>query len=83
MKRLNETMPVSPWQLLSEEERAAFALLARQRLGFATLDERGRDSLDFREVSVLQLRDALARAYLAGSRNPPPSPLPGPESLLV
>ena len=54
------------WQLLSDEERAALALLARQRLGFETLEERGRDRLDFKDVAVWTVRDALARAYLAG-----------------
>ena len=54
------------WQLLGDEERAALALLARLRLGFETLEERGRDRLDFKEVAVWTVRDALARAYLAG-----------------
>lgn len=54
------------WQLLGDEERAALALLARQRLGFETLEERGRDRLDFKDVAVWTVRDALARAYLAG-----------------
>lgn len=48
------------WQLLGDEERAALALLARQ------LEERGRDRLDFKDVAVWTVRDALARAYLAG-----------------
>ena len=52
---LNEHMAPDPWQLLSDEERTALASLARRRLGFETLEERGRDGLDFHEVSVLSL----------------------------
>lgn len=54
------------WQFLSNKERAALALMTRQRLGFATLEERGLDRLDFKEIAVWTVRDALARAFLAG-----------------
>jgi hypothetical protein len=40
--------------------------MAMQRLGFSTLEERGGGSLDFKDVAVWSVRDALARAYLAG-----------------
>ena len=46
---------------------AALAPLAR-KLGFETLAERGADSLDFREVGVVRLREALEAAYEAGAR---------------
>lgn len=40
--------------------------LARDVLGIPSLDEQGRDALDFHEVSVVSVRAALAAAYLAG-----------------
>lgn len=66
MNNTDDNMQPDPWQLLSDEEREALALLAKQRLGFATLEERGGDRLDFKEVAVWTVRDALARAYIAG-----------------
>ncbi len=56
-----------PWQSLTDAERDALRALARQAMQFETLEERGRDRLDFREVSVWGARDALARAFLAGA----------------
>ena len=61
-----ELLP-DPWQILSEAERNALLALARQEMQFETLEERGSDRLDFREVSVWGARDALARAFLAGA----------------
>jgi len=40
--------------------------IAQQHLRIETLESRHRDSLDFHEVSVLELRDALEAAYRAG-----------------
>ncbi len=40
--------------------------IARERLGFNTLEVRNRDSLDFREVSCWQVERALRDAYEAG-----------------
>ncbi len=65
MSNTDEMQP-DPWQLLSDDEREALALLAKQRLGFVTLEERSSDRLDFKEVAVWTVRDALARAFLAG-----------------
>lgn len=42
------------------------ALIARDQLGFATLDSRGRDHLDFRECGVAGVRAALIEAYVEG-----------------
>ena len=42
--------------------------IARDRLGVETLDARGRDSLDFQDVSVSGLAQALGDAYEAGYR---------------
>jgi len=40
--------------------------LARDHLGVETLETRGRDHLDFHEVSVEGIRQALLAAYMAG-----------------
>lgn len=40
--------------------------IAQRHLRIETLEFRRRDSLDFHEVSVLELRDALEAAYRAG-----------------
>jgi hypothetical protein len=45
--------------------------LAREHLGFETLDTRGRDSLDFREVSVWSVKAALEAAWKAGHTSRP------------
>lgn len=47
-------------------EENVLATIAKQELGFPTLQTRNSDSLDFREVSVWQLKEALHKAYLAG-----------------
>ncbi len=65
MSSTDEMQP-DPWQVLSDEEREALSLLAKQRLGFVTLEDRGGDRLDFKDVAVWNVRDALARAFLAG-----------------
>jgi hypothetical protein len=41
--------------------------LARDRLRVATLAPRGRDDLDFYDLSVWTIRDALRTAYIAGA----------------
>ncbi len=65
MSNTDEMQP-DPWQLLTDETREELTLLAKQSLGFPTLEQRGIDRLDFKEVAVWALRDALARAFLAG-----------------
>lgn len=40
--------------------------IARNQLGVETLETRNSDSLDFHDVGVASLRDALMIAYLAG-----------------
>ena len=42
--------------------------IARDILGIQTLEYRGRDSLDFHDVSVGSVQDALAAAYQAGQK---------------
>lgn len=41
--------------------------LARDRLRVPTLAPRGRDELDFYDLSVWTIRDALRAAYIAGA----------------
>ncbi len=43
--------------------------IARQHLRFDTLEPRGADKLDFREVAVWQVREALLAAYRAGKNS--------------
>ncbi len=43
-----------------------FTLIARTHLDIPTLQERHRDGLDFHEVGVAALRQALSVAYEAG-----------------
>ena len=45
---------------------AVIAAIARESLGIETLEQRFRDCLDFHEVGVISLREALERAYAAG-----------------
>jgi hypothetical protein len=43
-------------------------LAIARRLGFGTLTTRNSDRLDFREVAVWQVREALEAAYEAGKQ---------------
>ncbi len=45
---------------------AGMAVLAQVHLGIETLKERRMDSLDFHEVGVWQVKDALRAAFLLG-----------------
>jgi len=42
------------------------AAIAQERLGFDTLATRNSDALDFRDVAVWSVREALEAAYAAG-----------------
>jgi hypothetical protein len=44
--------------------------IAKKVLGIETLEERKHDSLDFHELSVWQIREALLEAYYAGIEDP-------------
>lgn len=44
--------------------------IARRELRISTLDDRNLDRLDFHDLGVASIRDALAAAYRAGQRNP-------------
>lgn len=51
----------------------ALTTIAHETLGVPTLETRSSDALDFHEVGVAGLREALARAYEAGRRAQPPT----------
>jgi hypothetical protein len=46
----------------------AVQTIAEETLNLPTLKSRGRDSLDFHELSVWQIKKALEEAYDAGER---------------
>lgn len=49
--------------------RRAIEKIAKKTLGLETLETRNSDSLDFHDVSVWSLREALSLAYMAGRRS--------------
>ena len=49
-----------------EYKDAAIRKIAAEVLGLETLEQRKRDCLDFHELAVWQIRDALAAAFEAG-----------------
>lgn len=55
-----------PWDTLAPAQRELLTAIAVDSLFVETLESRGRDRLDFYDVGVGGIRDALARAYLAG-----------------
>ena len=58
----------------------------RNRLGLETLKDRKRDALDFHDISVASIRDAIALAFEAGfaaaSGKPIPTPPTDPSEML-
>ena len=48
--------------------------IAREALGLETLETRKMDGLDFHDLAVWTIKDALERAYEAGSKAAPPPP---------
>lgn len=48
------------------EPSPTLAEIARDHLGFATLETRNSDSLDFRDVAVWKVEEALKAAFAAG-----------------
>ena len=49
------------------------AQIAKSHLGIQTLETRNSDSLDFHDVAVWSLREALAAAYKAGAEQGVPT----------
>ena len=54
------------WQALSPAQRLSLEGIAQQTLRMETLELRNSDRLDFAEVSVQGVREALAQAWFAG-----------------
>lgn len=58
-----------PDMQITKEIEQLFETIAKEELGFDTLEERHRDQLDFHDTSVLGVKSALTRAYLAGAQS--------------
>lgn len=59
---------------MSKERDTAINRIAREALSLETLEARNMDSLDFHDLSVWSVKDALERAYEAGRKAAPPQP---------
>ena len=55
------------------ERDTTVAAIAAETLNIPTLETRRSDSLDFHEVAVWLLREALEQAYEAGRKHAPPT----------
>lgn len=70
MSRAAQRTTAQPWERLTAEQQQAMAAIALEAMHVQTLETRNSDRLDFPEVAVWNIRDALARAFLAGRRRP-------------
>lgn len=52
----------------------AINTIAREILHLGTLETRRSDNLDFHDIAVWTVKEALERAYAAGQRAAPPPP---------
>jgi hypothetical protein len=59
-------LPAAPTAALPTHRDAVVAAIARRILGLETLESRHQDRLDFHDIGVASLRDALAAAFEAG-----------------
>lgn len=59
-------MTISNAPALPKQVADALAAIAREELGFETLETRRSDSLDFRDCAVWCVQEALRRAYELG-----------------
>lgn len=66
MKSRTQPKNQYPWDMLTPKERKQLEALAVKDLRVETLEVRNRDSLDFYDIGVACLRDALAQAYIMG-----------------
>lgn len=58
---------------MSTAREDAIMRIAREALGLETLEARRMDGLDFHDLAVWSIKDALERAYEAGRRSAPPT----------
>jgi hypothetical protein len=71
MSHHNANLTPSKTNRKPTSEQALLAILsqiAEKHCHVETLESRGRDSLDFYDVSVVSLKEALLAAYQAGSK---------------
>jgi len=59
---------------MSKARDNAINRIARDALGLETLEARRMDDLDFHDLAVWSIKDALERAYEAGRKAAPPQP---------
>ena len=58
---------------MSKARDTAINRIAREVLGLETLEARNMDSLDFHDLSVWSIKEALERAYEAGRKSAAPT----------
>ncbi|MCL4196215.1 MAG: hypothetical protein KJZ69_01870 [Phycisphaerales bacterium] len=58
---------------MSTTRDTTLTTIAREALGLETLETRSSDSLDFHDLAVWCVKDALARAYEAGRTSARPT----------
>ena len=66
MGRSAHQYPPERWEALTDGQRQTLTTIALEAMRVQTLETRHSDRLDFAEVSVWGIREALARAFLAG-----------------
>jgi hypothetical protein len=60
---------VQAWVDLRALDQGVLSIIARVNFGIEVLEAQNRDSLDFHEVHVLQIKKALRDAFEAGARS--------------
>ena len=63
----------NPHDAPTNDREATLARIARETMGVQTLQPRHRDALDFHDLAVGSIRQALERAYEAGRLSSPPT----------
>ena len=58
--------PPNPWESLGPHQRQALSAIACKTLHLQTMETRNSDRLDFPEVAVWKVREAMALAFLEG-----------------
>lgn len=58
---------------MNSKDAATLAAIARETLGIQTLETRRSDELDFHDVAVWSIREALERAFDAGLKSAKPA----------
>ncbi len=59
------------WADLTADQKQKFEEIAKLSLRISTLETRNRDQLDFYDVSVWSIREALLKAYELGKQEKP------------